>query len=199
MTETKITITKDIMRGADTYLPILLKTSTAQAIASGSIEKVEFKDGKVPPRFIENPVTKARCLMGALLTFYLHMEYEGNDDLNMATDVYDRFASSHILNQIERMKSDALMRDKAFDLIADYRELEKRVNSEIFSVLAVQNDTVARLSLVMENAMTPEEAQKALEEMEKLKADIAEQQNAHEEMLEDFRKEDEATAEAKEE
>ena len=137
--------------------------------------------------------------MGALLTFYLHMEYEGNDDLNMATDVYDRFASSHILNQIERMKSDALMRDKAFDLIADYRELEKRVNSEIFSVLAVQNDTVARLSLVMENAMTPEEAQKALEEMEKLKADIAEQQNAHEEMLEDFWKEDEATAEAKEE
>lgn len=195
MAETKITITKEIMRGADTYVPLLLKTSTAQAIASSSIEKAEFKGGDVPPRFIENPMTKAKCLMGALLTFYLHIAYEGNDDLNMAVDIYDRFAASHILNQIERMKSDAFMRDKAFDLLADYRELEKRVNSEIYSLLSVQNDTVARLSMVMSRGMNPEEAQKTLEEIEKLQGEIEEQKKAHDEMISDFRKEDEEKAE----
>ena len=195
MAETKITITKEIMRGADTYVPLLLKTSTAQAIASSSIEKAEFKGGDVPPHFIENPMTKAKCLMGALLTFYLHIAYDGNDDLNMAVDIYDRFAASHILNQIERMKSDALTRDKAFDLLADYRELEKRVNSEIYSLLSVQNDTVARLSMVMSRGMNPEEVQKTLEEIEKLQGEIEEQKKAHDEMISDFRKEDEEKAE----
>ncbi len=191
MAETKITITKEIMRGADTYLPLLLKTSTAQAIARGSIEKVEFEGGGVPPRYIENPMTKTRCLMGALLTFYLHIKYEGNDDLNMGTDIYDGFASSHIINQIERMKSDALMRDKAFDLLADFRDLEKRVNGEIYNMLSVQNDTVARLNAVFDKALTPEEAQKTMEAIEKLQGEVEKQKAAHDETIEEFRKEDE--------
>lgn len=199
MAETKTVITKEIMSGASTYVPLALKTSAAQEIARASIEKIEIKDAEVPPRYIENPMTKTRCLMGVLLCFYLHIDYGEEDNINVPIDIYDEYAGAHILNQIERVKSDALLRDKAFDLLADYRDFEKRVNCEIYTVLGIRNDTVARFSALMNKAMTPEEAQKALEEIEKLKGDISEQQEKHDEMIEGWRKEDEMPLEAKEE
>lgn len=199
MAETKTVITKEIMSGASTYVPLALKTSAAQEIAQASIEKIELNRGEVPPRYIENPMTKARCLMGVLLCLYLHIDYGDGDNLNMPLETYDEYAGAHLLNQIERMKSDALFRDKAFDLLADYRDFEKRVNCEIYTVLGVRNDTVARLGVLMNKTMTPEEAQKALEEIEKLKGDISVQQEKHDEMIENWRKEDETALETKEE
>ena len=82
----------------------------------------------------------------------------------MSADDYDLVGGVQMVNQIDRMKkqSDAL-RDKAYDLLADYRDLEKMLNTEINANLAVMNDVVARMAMSSAAAMTPESMKELVE------------------------------------
>ena len=82
----------------------------------------------------------------------------------MSADDYDLVGGVQLVNQIDRMKkqSDAL-RDKAYDLLADYRDLEKMLNTEINANLAVMNDVVARMAMSSAAAMTPESMKELVE------------------------------------
>ena len=86
------------------------------------------------------------CLMGVLALKYLQMEYDGSDqELQMPANLYDHWASSHIINQIEKMRSDKTVGEKAYRLLRDYREFCSDLYREIETLLGHHNDVVYRL------------------------------------------------------
>lgn len=79
-----------------------------------------------------------------------------------------------MLNQIERMKSVPALRNAAFDLLQDYKMLEKMLNTEVYNMLRVMNDPVTRFSNAMQAQTSPEAMQKSLDELGSLKGRLAE-------------------------
>lgn len=147
------TITKEMMHAARTYLPLEEKTKFVRECAPRCFDrlKVELIDGEeAPPLYMVNSELKGRYLMGALIRRYLGIavEHEETDEDLMTAADYDLWAGSHAVNQIERWKSDRDLRDRCFDLLADYHDLEKRLNAEIQGMLTAQNDPVTRQSMM---------------------------------------------------
>ena len=144
----KVVITKEMLLAARDYVPNAVKEEWAGGKAKLCFDRLEIKaDGEeMPNMFLLNTGLKARFLMTALVDLYLRLEYEEDEtDAGLMTEEeYDRWAGSHAVNQIERMKSDAEARNKCFDLLSDYRELEKRFSAQINGYLTVQNDSVLR-------------------------------------------------------
>lgn len=160
-----------------TYMPLMKKTALASRCAEKCLEEVRITTegraaGDTPPMYRENAQKKSRYLMGILLRWYLKRDFEGaeGEEWLVSADDYDRWAGEHLMHQIERMKAEGgETRNRAFDLIGDYRDMEKRLSSEIYADLQIMNDPVARLSMAMTSAVTPESVQQMAEDAEKLK------------------------------
>ena len=100
----------------------------------------------------------------------MRLDFEGcgGDRWLMSADDYDWVGGVQLINQIDRMKKQSdTLRDKAYDLLADYRDLEKMMNTEINANLSIMNDVVARMSMSAASAMTPESVQELVELAEK--------------------------------
>lgn len=157
----------------ETYIPLLRKQEIAEHIAAGALVRYRsavdyggeelFHDAVTA----EDVPTRWRYMMGVLLKYYLHIDFEPveGEDYLMAADDYDRAASTHILNVLERMKSDAAARDKVFDLLRDYKDLERMVSAELNAQLAARNDILPRILQVLTQTATPA-ALANLQEME---------------------------------
>lgn len=176
-------ISETDFRDAGTYVPVMVKDSFVRYAAARCIDRVEITvagDGEsktqTPPFYKDSVERKNRYMMGALVKLYLKMDYEPveNDDWLMSADDYDRWAGGHILNQIERMKSVPNLRNAAFDLLQDYKALEKMLNTEVYNMLQVMNDPVTRFLASMQAQATPEAMQQNLEELGRLKEQFAE-------------------------
>ena len=89
----------------------------------------------------------AMLQMGVFVSCYLGIPYAGDTDFQMAANEYDRWASSHIFNQLERMKSDKDIKDKVFDILDDYKDFQWAMRREIEILLGHRNDTVMRLGI----------------------------------------------------
>jgi hypothetical protein len=168
---------KDVLSAANAYLPLMEKTQIVSHCAERCIDRVVVNTGEkfrgdTPPMYRENGQRKRRYLMGILARAYLRLDFEGcgGDRWLMSADDYDWVGGVQLINQIDRMKkqSDAL-RDKAYDLLADYRDLEKMMNTEIAANLDVMNDVVARMTMSAASAMTPESMKELSEMAETLK------------------------------
>lgn len=155
---------KEVFAKANAYVPLMEKAAIVSHCAERCIDRVVVNTGErfrgdVPPMYRENGQRKRRYLMGILARAYLRLDFDGceEDKWLMSADDYDLVGGVQLVNQIDRMKkqSDAL-RDKAYDLLADYRDLEKMLNTEINANLAVMNDVVARMAMSGAAAMTPE-------------------------------------------
>ena len=162
---------KELFAKAHTYVPLMGKAAIVSHCAERCIDRVVVNTGErfrgdVPPMYRENGQRKRRYLMGILARAYLRLDFEGceEDKWLMSADDYDLVGGVQLVNQIDRMKkqSDAL-RDKAYDLLADYRDLEKMLNTEINANLAVMNDVVARMAMSSAAAMTPESMKELVE------------------------------------
>ena len=157
----KITLTSEMMERARDYVPLAEKEAWCAENAPRVFDKLAITaDGEtMPPMYMVNAGLKSRYLMGALTKLYFGVETtqsfavtapvkdaegDGKDEWLMSEADYDRWAGSHVFNQLERMKRDAWHKIKAFDLLADYRDLEKRFSTQISGLLAVQNDPVIR-------------------------------------------------------
>lgn len=156
-----------------TYIPLLEKQKIAEHIAAGSLVRyrstVDYGGEELFDAAItaEDVPTRWRYMMGVLFKFYLRIAFqpvEGEDYL-MAADDYDRAASAHVLNALERMKSDMGARDKVFDLLRDYKELDRMVSVELNAQLAARNDLLPRILHVLTQTATPA-ALTNLQEME---------------------------------
>lgn len=171
-----LTITKEILANAMDYMPTEEKQVWADRVASVCIVSVDMsgktEDGNrviaVPPRFEENSMGRTFALAQALAQEYLKLYPK---DKVLLEEDYNEILSSHLVNQIERLKSDKDVRDKAFNLLYDYGELKKMLNTSIYSKLGHLNDPLSRL-LVALQAIDPNELQKANEDLKELQVAV---------------------------
>ena len=178
ITQRKPLAMKEVFINAKSYVPLMQKEEIVSHCAERCIDRVVVNTGEkfrgdTPPMYRENGQRKRRYLMGILVRAYLRLDFEGcgGDRWLMSADDYDWVGGVQLINQIDRMKkqSDAL-RDKAYDLLADYRDLEKMLNTEIAANLDVMNDVVARMTMSAASAVTPESMKELSEMAETLKA-----------------------------
>ena len=191
--ESRFEVTREMMEKAQTYIPIAMKEFIASDVARACIKRTklihnheieeESEDNPygISPVYCESSSTKARVLMTILMVFYLEA---WSDDTPMlcALDDYDKVASAHVLNQIERYKTTDL-REKAFDLISDYREMEKYLNSAIYSVLREVNDPIARLIEALGQMGSEEGLEKALETIQETQEEIGKERERQERII----------------
>ena len=161
--ENKIVITPEIVKNATDYIPLMKKQEMAETIAQKCIVKVLMKytekgDGTdsvpMPDRYQEYHMYTNLYLMGVLAYEYLHIPYEGDgtgkeiidyENLKMPANVYDQWGASHVLNQLEQMKTDRELREKVFDLLNDYKDFRWMLAHEIDILLGHNNDVVTRM------------------------------------------------------
>ena len=157
-------ITREVVLGAEQYVPLEAKMAFARTVAEQccDVAQTTFSlngtDLMVPDVRVENSALRQRYLMGALYGIYLKVPYEPvkNTEWLMAQDDYNRAASQFPMNQLERLKSDAAVRDKVFNILRDFKELERFVNAEIGNTLTIGNDVVARIIAALSMSVTPQ-------------------------------------------
>lgn len=180
-------IKKEILMGAEDYLPLAEKEKISQEIAMHCINSISYHlevggvRVDVPDYHGRNTALRERYLLGVLLIRYLGMvrfePVEGTKFL-LSLDDYDRAARLHPLNALERLKSDPEAREKVFDLLRDYKLLCDMTRSATEDLTAAQNDPVQRYLAAQAAAVTPE-ALKALTDAEaQLKGQIEEMKKA---------------------
>lgn len=187
---------EDILR-ATTYLPILDKAAMAQVLAQTCIqkmnlgipvEKAEADTGEkddafsipLPAMYREDTLVRTLTSTFVLLYFYLKRpditsQYDPNKGMMLSANDYDRYPN--LLTQVERMKAsskDREVRDRAYALLADYKDFEKRLGAEIYSLLSVQNDVCTRLTQMMTMQTDPEVLKGALETADNLAGAVKE-------------------------
>lgn len=169
----RIQITKENLMQMPDYVPLREKMQFVKEAADLCFDRIELKIDKgldsvpMPPMYKENTAIKSRVLMAAYAKLYFGEPYEFEKNQWLMTEPeYDRFASSHIMNQMERLKRcDGEVRDKAFDAISDMRDLEKRLNTEIYGLTQVMNEPVTRIIMALQQQTTPEAVSGALNEL----------------------------------
>ena len=185
-------ITDAIMEKADTYIPLAMKEMIANDMARGCVkathtihpigEKSEY-DGRygIAPNYCESSMNKARVLMSVLMAMYLHV---WGEDTKYLCDIeeYDKWAGAHVLNQLERFKA-GKYREKAFDILADYREMEKCLNSAIYAVLRELNDPVRRFMEALGTMASAEGIQSAIETIKEAEAGIEAERERQERII----------------
>lgn len=165
-------ITDEIMKNAIDYMPIEMKVDTAKTIAGQCVYSVPTaKQNEIGEKVLALPNLKCEdrelklmCLLNVLLEYYLQLELKEPLDI----DVFNYYAGGALLNQLERFKSNFELKNKAFDLLADYKELRKMVDMEINNLITVSNDTLGRLTATIALFTTPENLKKIAEELQKL-------------------------------
>ena len=162
-----VNITTDIIENACDYIPLMEKQNMAEIIGQKCIARVKMtmrgSDGltkTLPDRFQETQLLTNLYLMGILAKCYLHISYDGDKDtkednpyygLQMPLNIYDRFAGSHVINQLEQLKSDKACKDKVYNILYDYRKFQRMISAEIEMAVDHQNDVVWRLLDVVES------------------------------------------------
>lgn len=175
------TITEDLIRQATSYVPLSIKGAFAKTRADECLEKVDISVQKLeadtllalPAMWQENTVIKQAVLMYAFLTLYLHVENVPN---NFSVEDYDKYAHTHPLNQLERLKTNSAVKEKVFDIIADYKEFKKMLDIEIYNVKTAKNDGMERALAAISVISSPEAVKAMAEEMQHISQSIQEAQ-----------------------
>ena len=176
-------ITKEMMTAAKTYMPLDMKTELARSVALKCLRPMETaKENHPADELISLPLMKeedcgikAKALMVTLLQYYFGIEElrtveaDGEELFD-----YDYYAGGHIMNQIERFKSDRDTKDAAFDLIEDFREFKAMVNAMIYNEKANANDPLERFLASIAVLSTPENVRVLTEELKKATDEYAE-------------------------
>ena len=125
----------------------------------------------MPPMYMVNAGLKCRYLMGAFVKLYIGTEFahDESDAWLMSEADYDKWAGSHVMNQLERWKHDNVLKYKAYDIIADYKDLEKRFSTQLSGLLLVQNDSVIRTNQLSSAMM--KEIPTVLEQLKELQGE----------------------------
>lgn len=146
-----------------TYLPLQKKQEIAEHIAGNALARyhltISYGDQELfdPVIAAEDSGRRARYLLGVLLKLYLGMDFESveGEEYLLSEDDYDLAAAQHPMNTLERMKSDVKARDAVFDLLRDFKDLERMVNAELSGVIAARNDILPRLLEVLTATASP--------------------------------------------
>lgn len=175
----EIRITEADIKNCQPYIPIMDKTMAIINAASicMSEDQIRGNDGQpLPSMWQENKNMTSRVMMGFLATLLgkdfdpaivkndAGVVIEGTQYL-MSADEYDAWASAHAVNQVERYKSNPELRDKCFDILYEYREIEKWLRAEIRANLEAMNDLVTRGGELLRSSLTPQAMQNITDNM----------------------------------
>lgn len=169
-------LNEEIMKKAITYMPLNQKVVLAETIARMCLKKIkplEEKDSVdnflvVPSVMGEDNYKKECMLLNTLLSHYFDIKIE-----KMTAKIYDKYMGSHILNQLERYKANPTYKEKAFDILTDFKTIRKMVDTELYNYKSKENDILERfmkgVSLFSAEQMTnnPEYATKIMDELKK--------------------------------
>lgn len=163
-------ITDEMMRNAKSYIPLNAKEYIAHTSAPGCIKRIfdyDFKRGEnggyleekddlptTMPIYGEDTAYRSRIVMGTVMRFYFDIDIGPN--INIPTEDYDMYAGSHVMNQIERFKANPELKSKAFDMLTDIRDFERRLNCAIYSLLQLKNDVGSRVMTALGAMMSQE-------------------------------------------
>lgn len=173
-------ITEKMIERANSYISIVEKEEFVSRNAPNCFDRLQISaDGdQMPPMYMENTALKSRYMMYALAKLYFGEKVEtergedGNETELLTVAEYDKWAGSHVFMQLERMKKNASVRDRIFDIMSDYYSLDKMFDRQLRGLLAVQNDSVMRNGFMMKSDMA--ELPKLLEELTKLQSKVKE-------------------------
>lgn len=186
-------VTKEMLKAAVTYMPLYTKEAVSKQIAELCLEDIDTAEqNKIGEAIIamphlkgENLTLKNILLLNTLVGYYLDQDMPETDENGKEIDAferYDYYAGGHLLNQIERFKSDPEVKDIVFDLMSDYKDFKKLVDTEIYNAKANTNDLIPRMFAAIEVLSTPETMNTIVEELKKLgeerKETLEEKKNA---------------------
>lgn len=158
----EIEITAEDIKKSATFMSLLDKETLTRSIAQFCVEPVEVTADEVeslPPMFRENRKLRHQFQMGILATmlgreFELQLVSVRGDESGeehrlawcMDEDVYNSWAGSHVVNQLERLKKggDKEVANKVFDLLYDYKAIEMMLSGAIRDELEARNDIFNR-------------------------------------------------------
>lgn len=180
--EKTLTLTEaSLKEKAKSYASLEVKRRFLSDCAMRCFDRMEIgtESGEpLPPFYKENGLSKAKYLMAALVNIYLGVggaDMSAEDPWKLTDEEYDAYAQAFPLSQLERIKKttqDRELRDAIYDLLADYRLLEKLLNAECYGLLPAMNDTLSRFQMMMTGQTTPEAMEALLKETEILKAQV---------------------------
>lgn len=170
------TITKETMRNAQSYMPLGQKESLARQIADLCVKPTKTAEQNkigetllaLPTLQEEDSALKNMLLLNTLLGYYLDVELKETAENGEAVDPYARYdfyAGGHIMNQLERFKGDAELKNKAFDLLADYKDFKKMVETEVYNKKVRENDAMGRLTASLAVFADPETVKALAEQL----------------------------------
>ena len=157
-------VTEKDLKKVTTYIPLRAKTEWVRLVSDSCMDKVEltYMDESMPFMYMENADRKSRFLLGFFLRLYLHFNWEHSEDEApedewlVPYDVYDSWMAGHVFAQIEKLKSDKDVKDICFNLLSEYKDVERRLNNEIYGKLQIKNDPVSRQIMQQQMSVTPE-------------------------------------------
>lgn len=175
-------ITKEMILKAVTYMPLHTKIEVSQQIAESCLKDIDIDEQNeiglsviaMPHLKGEDLAVKTVLLAHALLSFYFGIEMP---DLTKEQpfEIYDYYMGGHLLNQIERFKSDPETKDIVFDLLADYKDFKKIVDTELYNQKSNKNDPIPRLSAAIAIFNKPETISQIIEEIKEIGNSTTEQ------------------------
>lgn len=176
----KIIITEEAIHNAVSYSLMEMKEKFVEDVYMKCLNRVDVNlddsgNAPMPYMYMENTFLKSRYLMTALAKLYLRLEVETEDGglWLMTRNEFDRFGASHVIGQLNRFRNNNPdLKDKVFDLLRDYSDLERRLSNAIRSGLTVMNDPANRIfqKITMDVSEQSLEAQR--EQLENLKEEF---------------------------
>lgn len=143
-------IDEEMIKNATSYISLATKKAIAKGLADACLVAIDTTTEKIvsetqlpiPQLYREECGAKSLYLTYYFLTEYLHIELSDE----FTEEEYDYYAGSHIFNQLERFKTaDKIIKDKVFDILYDFKELKKMLDTEIFNLKESRNDTLDRI------------------------------------------------------
>lgn len=172
-------VTKEMLKNAITYMPLSIKKDVSKQIAELCLVDIDTDEqNKIGESLISLPhlkgedlALKSILMLNTLIGFYFDQDLPETDENGEELDSfkkYDEYAGGHLLNQIERFKSDPEVKDIVFDLMSDYKEFKKMVDTELYNMKANANDPIPRFSAAVAVLGAPETMATIVEEIKKL-------------------------------
>ena len=182
---------EDLKDKVTTYIELAAKTEWVSLVSDSCMDKVElsYMGETMPIMYMENADRKSRLLLGFFLRLYLNWNWEHEENEDAAEqwlvpyDVYDKWMRGHIFAQIEKFKSDKDVKDICFNLLAEYKDVERRLNNEIYGKLQIKNDPVARQIMQQQASVTPEAIEQLFDGLKEAQAAFDEYKEAKGEQL----------------
>lgn len=186
--EKKIRLTEEwLAEHARSYIPMKEKEAFLKDVAVRCFDRMEIgteNGDPLPPFYKENAVSKHKYMTAALMTLYLGIPTDldtENDPWSLTEAGFELAARSFLTSQLERIKkrtADKELQDEIYDLLADYKLLEKLLNAECYGMLPAMNDTLSRFQMMMAAQTTPEAVETLLKATEDAKRELEEYRNS---------------------